>query len=182
MKKKEYKKRLEKEKREMREFRETSTSSSIKNGVIITCCVIGFIFLMFLFTKIKTGEWDLFTKENDITYVSEVQTTKVLCSQVLNRSDKEYFLLAYQIKEDDVSLYDSIIERYNSMTNVLKLYKLDLSNSRNNICKADNINISNNIKELKLQVPTLIKVKDGKIIESYTSYEKIKNKLLSYVD
>ena len=78
-------------------------------------------------------------------------------------------------------LYDSILERYNLGTTILPLYKLDLSNSRNNICMADSVKLSNNIEELKLQVPTLIKVKDGKITNSYTTYEKIKEVLLNYV-
>jgi len=182
MKKKEYKKRLEKEKREMREFNSMDSDTSIKNGLIIAGCVVGFVLLMFAFTKIKTGEWDLFTKENDITYKAEIQTTKILCGQTLNRSDSEYYVLAYETGEDTVSLYDSVLERYNASSKALPLYKLDLSNSRNGICKSDTLNISNNISELKLSVPTLIKVVNGNITESYKSYDEIKNKLLSYVD
>ena len=181
MNKKEYKKKLEKEKRELREFRESEVNSSIKTGVIITICVVGFVLFMYAFTKIKTGEWNLFTNKNDITYKAEVQTTKVLCGSVLNRSDTEYFVLAYELAEDSVSLYESIIERYNNSLKGLPLYKLDLSNSRNNICMSDTLKISNNVSELKLVVPTLLKVKDGKITESYTSYDKIKDILLSYV-
>ena len=182
MKKKEYKKRLEKEKREMREFRESDSSASLKSGLIIASCVIGFVLLMFAFTKIKTGEWNFFTRKNDIVYKAEIQSTKILCGSVLNRSDSEYFVLAYELKEDTVSLYDSILEKYNSSKTKLPLYKLDLSNSRNNICKSDTINISNNASELKLTVPTLIKVKNGQITESYTSYDQIKQVLNSYVD
>ena len=72
---------------------------------------------------------------------------------------------------------DIILEKKN-----LPLYKVDLSNSRNNICVGENVNISNNISELKIKEPTLLKIKDGKIIESYTEYETIKTNLLSYVD
>lgn len=181
MKKKEYKKRLEKEKRQLKEMRESDLNASIKTGIIITISVIGFILLVFVFTKIKTGEWNFFTKENDITYKAEIQTNKVLCGQILNRENSEYYVLGYEIKEDNVVLYESILERYNSSVDKLPLYKLDLSNSRNNICKDDKINISNNIEELKLSVPTLIKIKDGKIVESYITYEKLKEVLLSYI-
>lgn len=181
MKKKEYKKKLEKEKRELREFRESDLNGNLKTGIIITICVIGFVLLMFAFTKIKTGEWNIFTKENDITYKAEIQSTKILCGSILNRSDSEYFVIAYKLKEDSASLYESFLEKYNQGTNILPLYKLDLSNSRNGICTSDTVNISNNISELKFSEPTLIKVKDGKIIESYTTYEKIKDILLGYV-
>lgn len=181
MKKKEYKKRLEKEKKEMRSFTLNDTSSNIKTTLIITACVVGFVLIMFAFTKIKTGEWDLFTKHNDPVYAAEAQTTKILCGQVLNRSDDEYFVLAYELKEDSVSLYDSILEKYNQSSSKIPLYKVDLSNSRNNICKSDTIKISNDITQLKLSVPTLIKIKNGKIVESYTTYDKIKSVLNSYV-
>ena len=86
------------------------------------------------------------------------------------------------MKEDNASLYETVIEKYNGSTNKIKLYKVDLGNSRNNICKGDSINITNDITNLKLIVPTLIKVKDGKIVENYTSYETIKNVLFSYGD
>lgn len=182
MKKKEYKKKLEKEKREMREFRESDSGTNLKTGLIIAASVVGFVLLMFAFTKIKTGEWELFTKKNDINYVANAQTTKILCGSILNRSDSEYLVLAYKLKEDSVSLYDSLLERYNTGKKNLPLYKVDLSNSRNNICVGENVNISNNISELKIKEPTLLKIKDGKIIESYTEYETIKTNLLSYVD
>lgn len=180
MKKKEYKKRLEKEKQQMKLLNDKSLDSNIKTGIIIAVSVIVFVFIMFAFTKIKTGEWNLFVKKNDITYRAEIQSTKILCGSILNRDDSEYFVLAYKMQEDSASLYETILERFNLSTNVIPLYKLDLSNSRNGICVADKVNISNNINDLKLKEPTLIKIKDGKITETYTEYEKIKNLLLNY--
>ena len=182
MKKKEYQKRLEKEKKDLREYNKNNAGINYKTFIFITLGVIGFVFLMFAFTKVKTGEWNLFTKENSIKYSAEVQTTKILCGSILNREDKEYFVLGYEIEEDNASLYESIVERYNNASNKLPLYKVDLSNSRNNICKGDKNNITNDVTTLKLSIPTLLKVKDGKIVDSYTNYESIKKILISYVD
>ena len=181
MKKKEMKKRLEKEKRAMREL-ELSDNNNVKSVILISAGVILFIILMFVFTKLKTGEWNLFTKANDVTYTAEVQQTKILCGQILTRSDEEYYVLAYQLKEDSAMLYESILEIYNNSVKAIPLYKVDLSNSKNNLCMADNLNISNNIVDLKLVVPTLLKVKNSQIISSETDYDKIKSELLSYVD
>ena len=97
-------------------------------------------------------------------------------------SSKEYFVLAYDMQEDEASLYESIVEKYNESSKKITLHKLDLANSRNNICKSDKANISNDITALKLSIPTLLKVKDGKIEKSYTDYETIKKTLFSYVD
>ena len=181
MKKKEYKKMLEKEKREKKEYKESNAGMNLKTFVIISICVILFIILMYTFTKIKTGEWNLFTKENSVTYSAEMQDVKILCGSILNRKEEEYFVLAYDIKDESSSIYETIIERYNGKSSNIKLYKLDLSNSRNGICMGD-LNITNDITSLKLSIPTLIKVKNGNIVESYTDYNSIKTTLLSYVD
>ena len=82
MKKKEYKKNLEKEKKAMKDFQDTDATKSIKTGVIIAVSVLAFLGIMFAFTKVKTGEWNLFTRKNNITYSAEAQTTKILCGQV----------------------------------------------------------------------------------------------------
>ncbi len=182
MKKKEYKKRMEKEKKALKDFQETDTTKSIRNGIIIAVCVLAFLGLMFAFTKVKTGEWNLFTRKNNITYKAEAQTVKVLCGQVLNRSESEYFVLAYDMQDESASLYESILERYDQSSKKITVHKLDLANSRNNICKSDSLVLSNDITKLKLSEPTLLKIKDSKIENSYTDYETIKNTLYSYVD
>ena len=181
MNKKEYKKKLEKEKRELREFREMDTTTSVKTGLIIAVCVVGFILLIFAFTKIKTGEWDLFTRKNETVYQAEIQSTKILCGSILNRADSEYYVLSFEMGEDEASLYGSLISRVSS-TSTKPIYTLDLSNSRNNICMGESLNIVSNPAELKLVAPTLLKIKDGQIIGSYTTYETIKNEILSNVD
>ncbi len=177
MKKKEYQKKLEKEKRELREYNELNHGINVKAFLIISLCVVGFVFLMFAFTKIRTGEWNLFTKKNTVTYKAEVQTTKILCGSILNRKESEYYVLAYEMKEDNASLYETIVEAYGSSQ--VPIYKLDLSNSRNNLCKADAISITNDAETLKLSMPTLIKVRDGNVVENYTNYDSIKNVLIN---
>ncbi len=182
MKKKEMQKKIKKEKQDMRAYNLSDSDKNIINVIIIALSVIIFIVLMFVFTKIKTGEWKLFTKENNIFYTAEAQTEKISCGSILNRTDEEYFVLAYQMKEDDASLYQSLISKYNDSTKKITLYQLDLSNSRNNICLADNLNITDDITTLKLVVPTLLKIKNGKIVSTITNYDQIKQELYTYVD
>ena len=55
MKKKEYKKRLEKEKKEMRELG-LNDNNNMKTFLIIAVCVIGFVLLMFVFLLMGSGE------------------------------------------------------------------------------------------------------------------------------
>ena len=114
MKKKEYKKKMEKEKKGLKELELDDSSKNIKNGIIISVCVIGFVLLMFVFTKVKTGEWNLFTRENEMNYTAEIQSTKILCGSILNRKDTEYFVLAYELTEDEAAIYESILDNYNN--------------------------------------------------------------------
>lgn len=181
MKKKEMKKRLEKEKRSMREF-DSNANINMKTILVLTVSVVGFVLLMFAFTKIKTGEWKLFTKQNDVVYKAEIQTTKILCGSILNRKEEEYYVLAYQMEEDNAVLYNSILEKYNSSRTKLPLYTVDLSNSRNNICLSDTLNITNDARTLKLTIPTLLKVSNKQVVSHNTNYDNIKNELFSYVD
>lgn len=182
MKKKEIQKKIKKEKRDMQVYNLNDSDKNKKNVIIISLSVIIFIALMFVFTKIKTGEWELFTKENNITYTAEAQTEKISCGSILNRSDEEYFVLAYQMQEDSASLYQSLIDKYDSSTKKITLYQLDLSNSRNNMCLADNLNITNDVTTLKLVVPTLLKIKNGNIVSTISNYDQIKQELYTYVD
>lgn len=179
MKKKEYQKRLAKEKQDMRDYKESNAGINMKTFLIITACVVGFVLLMFVFTKIKTGEWNLFTKENSVTYSAEIQDVKILCGSVLNRTESEYYVLAYEMKKDSASLYETIVEQYNSSKDKIKVYKLDLGNSRNNICKSDTLNLTNDVTNLKLTIPSLIKIRNGQIVENYQDYDTIKNILTS---
>ena len=182
MKKKEYQKRLQKEKENLREYNKKNEGINIKTFIYITIGVVGFVFLMFAFTKIKTGEWNLFTKSNGIKYSAEVQSTKILCGSILNREEEEYYVLAFPMMEDEAVLYESVTERYKNSSKALPLYKVDFSNSRNNICKGESLAITNDVTTLKLVVPTLAKIKNGKIIETYTNYDSIKDVLFSYLD
>lgn len=182
MKKKEYKKKLEKEKISMREFESNNINGNVKKIIYITLGVLLFLFIMFAFTKIKTGEWNFFTSKNQKFYTASMQTTKILCGSILNRDDSEYFVLAYNFKDEDAVIYDSILTKYQSSQKIIPYYTLDLSNDRNNICLSNKLNISNNINELKLTSPVLIKVKDKKVASYYTNISDIKTELYTYVD
>ena len=55
MKKKEYQKRLAKEKRDLKEYRESNAGMNMKTFGLIAAGVIGFFLLMFVFTKQENG-------------------------------------------------------------------------------------------------------------------------------
>ena len=90
MKKKEMQKKIKKEKQDMRAYNLSDSDKNIRNGIIIALSVIIFIALMFVFTKIKTGEWKLFTKENNIFYTAEAQTEKIILNNTITINNRLY--------------------------------------------------------------------------------------------
>lgn len=176
MKKKEMKKQLEKEKKGMRNV-ELDEMTTTKHIIYVSLAVVLFIGFMLIFTKIKTGEWNLFTKKNRVVYSAEIQDKKITCGSILNRKDSKYYVLAFDMDDEMTTpIYQSLTEAYASSSKE-KVYYVDLGNSRNNICMDEKLNITNDVKTLKVSNPTLLLVEGGKVTYSTTKYDDMKTRL-----
>ena len=101
---------------------------------------------------------------------------------LLNRPEKEYYVLIYDKEDSDAVLYSSTMNSYSSKKDGLKIYYCDLGNKLNReYYNINNDNKSNpnakSIKELDLGDLTLIKVEKGKITKYIEKYDSIKNEL-----
>lgn len=122
----------------------------------------------------------LVEKDSDTTNEEE-QTIKInndvaIVGTMLNKNDSEYFVILYNKKDDKAYEYQSLVSENKTKLNI---YTVDLGNALNNkFYDKDNTNTkADNINDLRFGDITLIKVKDGKIINSYESLEQIKNVL-----
>jgi len=117
----------------------------------------------------------------------EVNYDIVSVGTLLNRAEKEYYVLAFKSEENDSMLYSALLTKYmqnSSKKDYIKIYYCDLSNSLNR----DYYNVNNDGKsnpeatkteDFNFGNLTLIKVKDGKVnkyIEDYESVKKILSK------
>ena len=93
--------------------------------------------------------------------------------------EDEYLVLAYDFEKEKDTFYPVIKNKYNMFAMV---YELDLHSGFNKSCVGDKTNISSDLKNLVLAEPTLLKVKDGKITESYKNKEEIKKYFSKYDD
>lgn len=162
----------EKKKEELKE------SYSVKNLLTIILIVlvifVGFYFITTLVVKPTST-----AKSNN---TSEVDSSKISFSQLLNMSEDEYYVLAtnkneYNNNTNHLATYDRYINNYTSKDDSLKFYRIDLSDALNKSYIDDPTKISSELKGVKLSNEVLFKIKSGKIEKYYVGSESIINAL-----
>lgn len=138
--------------------------------IIITIIIIMFMVFYFITTTLIKDDEEVYLEEETST---ETQKEKILVGQIFNRSDKEYYVLAYKQDDQFINLYETYISEYTSNDNHLNFYKVDLDEGLNKSYISDELNISDDLKELKINDTVLFKIVDGKIDSYYVGNSKI---------
>ena len=136
---------------------EASTIVKIAIGVIIVFVLIYLIF------AVLTGEIKL---KKDKKTEPTIQYVEILAETTFKQNSDDYFVLFYEFSGDDV------------LENTTKTYKVDLDKKFNTNYIADGEDIDRtpkNIDELKVENPTLIRIKNGKVTKFVTGIEDIKD-------
>lgn len=161
-------KRIKKEQKET-QYLFNNESDVYKNLIRITIGVIVFIGLVFCFTNIAKGNWNLFNKENIAK--ESIDEKMVMVGTMFNKSEEEYLVLAYDM--DDINendYYSFLTDNYNDTK---KLYYLDLSSGFNQKFIGDKNIMSSDLTKFKISGPTLMVVKGDKIVKSYDDEKSI---------
>ena len=153
----------------------TEESAEIKKFVFILLMVIALIAAVFGISKIIIKD-----EAKDLEYTSgEVSTNSAIIGTMLNRPEKEYYVLLYDTTSKNASAYVTYANYYKTKDNALKVYYLDLTSAFNKdyyVTENSNPN-AKKIKDLKVKDGTLIKVKNGAIKEYTEGIENIAKKL-----
>lgn len=149
-----------------------SESSDIKKTLYIAGGVVLFIGIVFILINIFNGTWNLFSRENDDPV--GIDSALVMCGTMFNRADEEYLVLAYNIRNEDDGIYNTLFGTYKGD---LPLYYLDLETGFNKGCVGEKNNLVSDSTKIKFASQTLLHIKNGKIVKSYTTREQIKNYL-----
>lgn len=172
MKKKEMLKEQKRLKAERNEkFLDFNDKNDVKTVVYITIGVLLFIGLVYLIINIVNGTWTSYNRKNPIP---TIDTSLLMCGTMFEKSDKEYLVLAFNIKNEEDAIYGTLFESYKGD---LPLYYLDLESGFNKGCVGDKSNFANNSTEIKFNTQTLLHIKDKKIVKTYTTKEQIKEYL-----
>lgn len=151
---------------------------SIKK-MIITTVIIVVIFLIFYFiTSLVVKPIKETNKDNTVT---EIDSTKITLSNLLNRKESEYYVLAikesmYENSYSDISyteIYDNYILDYSKNESALTFYRVDLDDALNKNFISEELNISNELSSLKINDEVLFKVKNGEIKNYYVGNSNI---------
>lgn len=148
-------------------------SFKIKN-VIIILLIIMIVFVSFYFIT----KYVLEHKKDDTPAVeSVIDREKIIFGQMFNRSDSEYYVIAYDSSEKSKDIYNKYIDKYSSKEGSIKVYEIDLKDDFNKSYIANKSNIVSDVDELKVSGDTLFKIKDKNIVE----YKEGSNDISSYL-
>ena len=170
--------KIKNQKENKKEVMEKDSYSVMSMLKIILVVLITFIaFYLITYFVIKND-----TPNNTTNYNTQIDSSKIVFNNLLNRSEDEYYVLAYKSKRENEkvdykSLYDNYINSYKSKEDALKFYMIDIDDAFNKAFISDELNISDNLEELKINDEVLFKISNGSIENSYVGSEEILNKL-----
>ena len=175
MKKAKLKNKIETKEIEMES--EYSVRNLIKILIIIILCFCLFYSITVLFLSNRENK----VEENPVI----IDSSNIIFSQLLNRKENEYYVLATKLNENKSiymdlnynAFYKEYIYSYKQLPDSLEFYYIDLDSALNKSNFKDELNITSNISELTINDDVLFKIKDGKIEKTYIGREKILDKL-----
>lgn len=154
---------------------------SIKSMIKILIILL-LIFALFYFVTTFLIK-DRKIEEDNSTAV--IDTSKITLSQLLSQKENEYYVIATKnslydssyIETNYIGIYNEYINKYSQEEESLKFYYVDLDDALNKKYSSAELNIANEISELKLNDEVLFKIKNNKIEKTYVGKEKIIDKL-----
>lgn len=147
----------------------TIMSGNELKSLIILVVIVSLIFAAFygitlLLDKKVPQEEETITQET-------IQYDEIMIGQLLNRNEKEYYVLIKKENNHYNNLYVSYLNNY---IKDIKYYTVDLSNALNSTYIGDVTNIEkNDFFNSKFADTTLIKVKNKKVNAVYSTYDEI---------
>lgn len=145
----------------------------VKNMFIIIIIIVVLLVPLYFITTLVVKDDKKQTNTVEDNNVVEIQSEKILVGQLLNRSDDEYYVIAYKKDNKMVNIFNNYINDYKQKENHLNFYKIDLDDGLNKSYIADDTNISDDLKELKISDTVLFVIVDGKIDNYYVGNDEV---------
>ena len=147
---------------------------SLKNLLLIILILVITFGIFYLITTLVV---DPVQEQNINNTPTQIDATKITLSNLLNRKENEYYVLATKESDNDkvnyIELYNNAIQEYSKAEKALPFYNVDLNDALNKNYISEELNISDEISEIKLNDEALFKVKDGKIEKYFVGSKDI---------
>lgn len=140
----------------------TSTELDYTRVIKIGAGVIIVLVLVYLVTAIASGEIKFNNKEEE--KVTSIQYEEIFAGEALNRKASEYYVLFCNSSDSFTNYYLELVGSYRQKDNSLPFYVVDIEK------KANTDYVTN---ELKIENPTIIKIKDSKIADTITGKDNV---------
>lgn len=140
---------------------------SPKTFIIILVALLLFFVILYILTGLfvtKKLKW--FTKDNDEEEVTEV-TNKILATDTLRQVEEDYYVYFYDTTNEDSEVANALY----SVSE--KIYRVDLNDAFNSNFVGEPSGIVDDINNLKVKDPTLIKVSSEEIVAFYSGSTEI---------
>lgn len=157
----------------------TSNLPLESTSIIKTIILVVALFVLAYLCMLLLGKIGFFDKSYEKPVIEEAQISydEALVGTSLNRPDKVYYVAFDYFGDSDKTnkYFQYIVNAYGGSE---ALYKVDMTLEINAkyLTEEGNIN-ANNIKEFAIKIPTLIKVKNGKIMKYLEDVKAIKKEL-----
>ena len=147
--------------------------------IIVLALLVGAVYGLTLLFSNDKEEYTFVPTKGEINY------DKVIVGTILNRPEKEYFVMVYDSTNEDAAKYDGLISQHMSKSsekNYINIYYCDLNNKLNkDYYNVNNDNKSNKkakeVSEFDFGDLTLLHIKKGKITVYLEDYKTIQEKL-----
>lgn len=153
-------------------------SYSLKSFLLIILVLVIILGIFYVITTLVVKPVNPTDNDNGVTIIDE---TKITLNNLLNRKEKEYYVLATKQNNNTQAnyqtLYNNYINEYKKEEKALTFYNINLDDALNKGYISDKLNISNDLSELKVNDDILFKIKDNKIEEYFAGNKNILKQL-----
>lgn len=136
--------------------------------LVIVCAVL----LVFYFITVLVNK-----KDDNNTYsentTATIQYDKILVGQILNRDEKDYYVLVEKENDQYNSLYNYYLSSYDGENKNFKYYTVDLSDVFNGNHVGEQTVVTGDVANFKFASTTLLRIKNGKATKVYTERDAI---------
>jgi len=146
-------------------------------GVLIVFFVVYFVY------AVASGEFS--SKKDEEPVGAEFQDIFILAGTTFKMDKDDYYVMYYDLSDNYSSAMGSLYEGYTKSDSTIKMYLVDLKNKFNHsyiLGEEEIVNTNpSNIDELKVMNPTLVRIKDKKVVEFITGRENISDYIFKVV-
>lgn len=153
-----------------------SDYDTIKRLIIITVTIVLVLTVVHLITSYVRKD-----KSEDELIVEEYQNEKILSSKIFNKADNEYYVVIYDLRNEDKLFIRYLASDYRSLE-ILPIFEVDITNPFNKEIVADEDEETlYTVDKLKVKGEVLLKIKDGKIESTKVGEKEITDFLRSLI-